>query len=280
MSDLFEKKAYLLNMSIFDFDAYRPYLKETIQKLPKRGRGEVGRWAELLNVSSSLLSQVFSGTRELSLEQARRLATYLALSSNETDYFLTLVSEERAGSQDLRNYYRDKRKKMQAEAQQISAHVPRERALSDSERAVFYSSPLYTQAHLLTSLKQGFTLDEIADRLSVSRIKAQEVMQFLLKTELVKLENHRYRAGVLTTHVEKGSPYLINHHRNWRIAAIQRAETLSDEELMYTGNFSVSRSDFKEIRAQFLKVIKEFSSKVADSPAEEIANLNIDLFWI
>ena len=92
--------------------------------------------------------------------------------------------------------------------------------------------------------------------------------------------NNTFSSGPVATHLEKKSPLLIKHHTNWRLKAIQVAETLSDEELMYTANFSVSKKDFHILREQLLQTVQKFLKIVGPSPAEEIAQFNIDLFWI
>lgn len=265
---------------IFRFNSYKHFLKDYLKQLPKHGRGEVRRWAEAIDVSPSFLSQVISGPRDLGFEQAKKLANYLSLSFQETDYFLILVLIDRAGTQDLKQFYIQKRESMQIEADQVAQHMPQDHKLTDADRATFYSSPLFSQVHLLTSLGDGLSVDQIAARIGHSRERAQEICKFLLQTGLIVARGHLYQMHAHTTHIEKGSPYLINHHRNWRIAAIQKAEKLLDEELMYTGNFSVSKKDFKLLRAKMLETIKEFSKVVSESDAEEVANLNLDLFWV
>ena len=86
--------------------------------------------------------------------------------------------------------------------------------------------------------------------------------------------------GVQSTHVERGSPHLLKHHSNWRIKAIQASEKLSAQELMYSGQVSLSEKDFVILRTEMTKFIETFLKTVHESPAEEIACLNLDWFWI
>ena len=93
-------------------------------------------------------------------------------------------------------------------------------------------------------------------------------------------KNGTFSSGPVATHLEKKSPHLIKHHTNWRLKAIQYAEQLSDQELMYSANISVSRKDFEIIREEFMAMIQKFVNIVKDSPAEDIAQFNLDFFWI
>jgi hypothetical protein len=64
------------------------------------------------------------------------------------------------------------------------------------------------------------------------------------------------------------------------VAAVDKSERISNEEMMYTVNFSVSKKDFLKVREELVQSIQRVIETVKDSPAEEMANLNIDLFRI
>jgi len=42
----------------------------------------------------------------------------------------------------------------------------------------------------------------------------------------------------------------------------------------------VNRKDFKLFREELVQVIQKFVTFIKDSPAEEVAQFNIDFFWI
>ena len=80
--------------------------------------------------------------------------------------------------------------------------------------------------------------------------------------------------------LEKGSTHLIRHQTDWRIKSIQAGEDLSEKELMFTCPVSLSKKDFEKLREEIVQFIKKFLDTVHQSPAEEIACLNMDWFWI
>ncbi len=67
-----------------------------------------------------MVSQVMAGSKDFTLEQAKKVAEYFVLPKFETDYFLLLVQIERAGTQDLKNYFREKRDEIKKESLKIS----------------------------------------------------------------------------------------------------------------------------------------------------------------
>ena len=267
-------------MKIFEFDDYKLIIRQFIKSLPSGGRGQVKLMAEHLGVHTTLMSQVISGPKDLTLEQAHKCCSYLSLRNLEVDYFLILVQISRAGTHELKKYYSNKKQELKKEALQISKRIQVEKKLGEQERSIFYSSRLFSAVHLYCSNQSGRTLSEIIDRLKLSTNQAVDTLRFLADCGLCESRDAKYFATVLSTHVDKKSPHLIKHHSNWRIKAIQRSENLTEEELMFTGNISLSRSDFLKIREILMQTIKQISEEVAASPGEDIANLNIDLFFI
>ena len=268
-------------MSIFNFTDYRDYLRHHLQQLPKNGRGELSKIAEHLGTNSTLLSQVLGGTRHFNSEQTYALSRYIGHTELELEYFSLLVQIDKAGSVDLKSHLRKRLLEVRGEAQKLSKRISHDKKLTDQQRAVFYSSWIYSAIHLLTSVEpKGFTLEEVMDRFDLSRARVIEILHFLSGSGLVTEDGARYKFGVKSTFVEKGSPYLLKHHSNWRIKAIQKSEVLADEELMYTGQFSLSEKDFGHLREKIADFLKNVNNTVKDSPSECLVALNVDWFRI
>jgi hypothetical protein len=97
---------------------------------------------------------------------------------------------------------------------------------------------------------------------------------------LVKQELGIYKLGKENTFLDKSSPFLVKHHSNWRIKAIQRSEELTERELMFTVPLSVSKKDFALIREEIVKLISRIGGVVKESEAEELAVFQADFFLI
>lgn len=268
-------------MSIFSHQNYRDFLKSYVSSLPKHGRGEIGKMAKATSIHPTLLSLIFSGKRDLSPEQTHDLGAYLKLTELEADYFSLLVQHARAGNHRLKSHLKKKIVALQTESTKISRRFEHEKSLSEIERSVFYSSWLYSAVRLFTSVgEKGKTLDEITERFLQPRQRILGILNFLLSAGLVVQERERYKIGPLRTFLEQGSSHLVRHHSNWRDKAVQKADQVSEEELMFTSPISLSKSDFARVREEIAALLKSVSATVKDSPAEEIACLNVDLFWI
>lgn len=268
-------------MSFFEENSYRNLIKQHLKSLPKNGRGQLARFAKLLNVNTTLISQVMSGSRDFTYEQALELAQFMGFSEIEVEYFLTLVQKERAGTTKLKTFFENKVRNLREQSKKIERRYEHDRKLTEEERAVFYSSWLYSGVRLYTSTNpHGKTIDEICERFLIERAKAAEILRFLTKTGLCEETQGRYLMAVQSTFLEQGSPHLMKHHSNWRIKAIQSSDLITPDELMFTAPMSLSESDFKKIRETLAEVIKSASLTVKESEAQSIACLNIDWFWI
>lgn len=267
-------------MSIFKFRETKSFLRNYIENLPKKGRGEISRIASNLRVSTTLISQVLNGEKLFTPEQTQNLTTYLGLSPIESDYFTFMVQRERAGNVELKNYWTTKLNEIHEKSLKLANRVKSDKTLSESHKAVFYSSPLYSAIRLFTSLgNDGKSLGEICERFEISRSRAAKIINFLVEAGLCIEKSDRYFLGVQKTHLEKDSPHLLKHHSNWRSRATVYSETLADNELMYTAPVSLSKKDFDVLREEMVSFIKSFLDKVHQSPAEEVACLNLDFFW-
>jgi uncharacterized protein (TIGR02147 family) len=268
-------------MSVFEYLDYRKFISSQIQKKPNKGHGEISRIAKSISVHQTLVSMVLAGERDLSLEQGFDLAMYLGLTPLEREYFSQLIQYARAGNQRYKSAVREKIEELRAEANQLSKRVEHEKVLSDQQRTVMYSSWVYSAVLLFASTSEkGKTLEEIQARFTLPRPQVVGILNFLESAGLVEKSGEHYLMVPQMTFLEHGSPHLLKHHTNWRIKALSQIEQISESELMFTSPVSLSRQDFKKLREELAEYIKGFLATVKDSPADELACLNIDFFWI
>lgn len=268
-------------MSIFNHLDTKSYLRYYISELPRKGRGEGTKIARHLKVSTTLVSQILAGEKSFTPEQAQGLCDYLGLQGLEADYLTFLVQQDRAGTLELKRYWKNKLDELRSQAVKLANRVQPKRVLNENDRAIFYSSSLYSAIRLFTSVgEEGKSLLDICERFDLSRAKASDILKFLVDRGLCAELKERYFLGDQSTHLEFGSPHLARHLSNWRLRSIQQSENLTQKELMYTAPVSLSKDDFELLREEMVEFIKKFLEKVHASPAEEIACFNMDFFWI
>ena len=266
-------------MNIFEYDDYKEALKLYIRNHGK-ARGAFKNLAEYLGVHATLVSQILSGSKDFTEEQIFSACEFLGIAKLECHYLWLLVQIERAGSVKLKNHYQELKNELRKQSLQVSNRVQKNRKLSQDEKAIFYSSWIYSAVQVASTLDRNVDFEFICDRFHLSPAKAREILDFLIQIQMVVEKEGRFYPGATSTHLEKKSPFIVKHHTSWRLKAIQAAENLSDEELIYSANFSVSKKDFATLREEMVQVIQRFLNVVKDSPAEEVAQFNLDFFWI
>lgn len=237
--------------------------------------------ANHLGVSSTYMSQVLSGSKTLTLEQALELGQYIGLSSIESEYFLIMIQTERAGTHRLKEHFSQKLEELKRKSLKLVNRVDAKRTLNDQEKSIFYSNALYSAIHIYcATYKKGRSVEEISQRFDLPRQRVTEILRFLTETNLCVEADGRFLTGTQSTHLEQGSPHLIKHYTNWRLRSLQAAESLREEELMYTMNIALSEKDFVLLREEMVQFIKSFLARALPSSSEEIACFNMDWFWI
>lgn len=267
-------------MNIFEQQNYKDIIKFYIGKSSK-ARGVYKNIAEYLGVHATLISQILSGEKEFTEEQIFSVCEFLGIPKLETEYLWILVQIERAGSIKLKDHYRNLKEKIRNESLSISKRVKKNRNLTEIEEAIFYSSWAYSAIQVITTLEnQEVNFDFICSKINIPPAKIRQILDLLVSTQLVLEKDGVFKQGSNSTHLDRNSPFIIKHHTNWRLKAIEAIEKLSEEELMYSANFSISKKDFTKLREEMVQVIQVFLKTVKDSPGEDIAYFNLDFCWI
>lgn len=246
--------------------------------MPRGGRGQLRKIAAHLNVHPTLLSQVLSGGKDLTLEQAILLCDYLGLGELEREYFLLLIQYERAGSKTLKNFFHAKLRVLQEEGNKVASRFEKTTEIREEDKAVFYSHWQNSAVRLLTSIKDFQSLDAVAEKLKLPQARVKRILDFLLSVGLVKEEEGRYQMGPARTHLPSSSPYTIRHHVNWRLKAFEAYEKLEKNELAITFPMTLSKKDSLRLRELIVDFVESVNKTLESSEPEELMCLNIDYF--
>ncbi len=248
-----------------------------------KGRGQLSALAKALNCQTSYLSKVFSGDLNLSVEQALDACSFLGLNDAESDYFINLVSLERAGTVALKQRLKKQVSKQQAEGKKAWAKSDADQILSPEDQQIYYSSWHYSVVHMAATLSQFTTPEKIAEALCLPADVVENALKFLLEKDLVrKAEDGKLTFGKRRLHLDSNSLMQARHHINFRMLAIQNLEKgVKDNNLHYSSVASVAKQDVEVIREQISQLIRATREKIRDSePAEELVGLVVDFFKI
>ncbi len=265
-------------MEVFDYDNYKNYINDRIKQSPKGGRGQLRNMAEHLKVHTTMMSHIFRGDKDLNLEQASLICEYLGFNDLEVDYFLALVSLDRAGNQTLRKAISRQLDSIKKKYLEIQSRIVKSKKLSFEASSTFYSSWIYTAIRQLSNISGGQSDQSIADALKLPMKTVNKALGFLKEQQLCTEENGYYRIGAKQTHIAADSPLVINHHTNWRLKSLEKNNRLSDSEMMFTAPLTISEADSVKIKKHLLDFIKKIDNTVKKTKPQKLSCLNID--WV
>lgn len=265
-------------VSVYNFDSYKEFLHAWIAERPKKGRGEARKIAANLSLSSTLISQILNADKHFTAEAASELCEYLGLTEKDADQFCLLVDYARAGSHGLRGRLRKRIRKAQADAQKLSERMKEDRALSETEAAVYYSHWAYTGASHLIPCNPKISIEELAERLQLPLQMMTKVVNFLLQSGLVVSRNGVFETGFKHIHLGADSPLVVKHHLNWRLRAFDRMPYSREADLFLTAPMTLSREVADQVRSELPSFIEKIVKWVGPSPSEVVRCLNIDWF--
>jgi uncharacterized protein (TIGR02147 family) len=267
-------------MEIFEFNDVRAFLRASLERLPKAGHGERRKIAKAAGVSTAFFSQVLSGQRQLSPEHGIRIAEHLGFTEEETDFFLGLVQLDRAGVTSLRKQIERQLGKIRAHRKSVANRFKKVTEVSPEDQPRYYSDWPYIAVQQLTAIPGFGGEEQISSRLGLNRKNVREVAEFLLRTGLCVLEKGQLKIGLARIHLAPDSPWIKQHHANWRGRALESITRHDPRDLHYSSPMTLSKKDFEKVRAQLLAAIGEVGKVVDPSPSEELVCLNLDWFRV
>ncbi len=264
--------------SVFDFSDYKDFFNSWVENQPKAGHGEYRRLSLALNVSTTMISQVFKGDKHLSLELAADLCDYLQFTDEEADYFILLVEYQRAGSLKLQKRLMKQINVRQEKARKLENRVKSVKEMSEEVKTTFYSSWVFSGIRLLTDIEGMDNANAIAERLFLPRNHVQKILDFLISQQLVLTEKNKLKMGPTRTHIGSSSLLANKHHQNWRLQAFAKMSQPDEKNFFYTGPMTLSQNVANKIRQEFPSFIEKINAQIMPSKSEVVRCLNLDWF--
>ncbi len=265
--------------SVFECKTYKDYLNGVENDRKAFRKGFRSRLAEVLNCQNAYISHVLNSQANFSLEQGLQIGNFLKLTQPESRYFLTLIEHARAGTEDLRNFFSQELLRLKEKHFDLKERIVESKILSAELLGIYHSSWVYSAVHILVTIPEMQTIAKIANALSLSRKIVEEVISFLVSSEILVEKNGTFSSGTTTLHLGADSPHICRHHVNWRLAAIQNLERAGvQNQIHYSTVSSLSRKDVELLKSRFVKVIEDYVAVVRPSKEEVLYNFNLDFY--
>lgn len=267
-------------MKVFDFVSYKEFVQKKLDSSEKRGFGQYSRIAQHLNIHTSMVSQVFKGSKQLTFEQACGLCSFFGFNELEADYFIALVQLERAGTQAAVEKCKRDLQKLKQQADLLSNRLTKDVVLKEEDNVFFYSHWYYTAIKLLCSISGYQTAEAISEKLNVPLQNVRKVIEFLLSVGLCVEKNGNIRPGPANTHLSSDSPLVSRHHQNWRVKGFEKMSLVKSNEIFLTMPATLTKEDSYLLRKMIVEFTEKAVAVIDNSKGEILQCLNIDWFEV
>jgi len=240
---------------IYGYLDYRSYIKDLIASQPLNGRGERKKISEALNCQMSFITHVFNGEKDFSPEQIFKIAELYHLNENEKEFLIEMLSYNRAGTLELKDYFGKKLILKKEQFKLLKNRLQETQSLTLEAQAEYYSHWLYGAIHIAATIPSLQSIGKLAKYFNISEVELRHILNFLSKNNLTVLENGKIKIGKAHLFVGKDSPLSNQHHSIWRIKALNDLKQNKPEDFHYSLCFSVSEKDWPVLREKLLETI-------------------------
>lgn len=266
------------SVDIYEYTDYKKYLTDFITKQKKITRAAI---AELLNCQRSYISQILNSHSHFSSEQIFQIAKYIKLSTEQTKFLVLIFNYNRTAHDGLANLYLKDIKEIKEEQNSIKTVIETTSELSDKDKYQYYSKWWYSAIHILLSIDRYNSFETISERLKLSVETVQEVILFLFETGLVENDSSFYKISDARIHLDKKSPLIAIHHKNWRQRVIESLDRTETNPVNYSSVVSLSQEACEQIKKVIRKSISDSEKALHESDGElELYSLCIDFFKV
>lgn len=254
------------------------YLKFRLSSFGKERRGVKTRFARAIQCDAAYVSRILEGSAILSLEQAMRANDFLGHTPQEAEYFLTQISFVRAGSKELRDYFKQRLDFLKEQHATLSKRIKDIKSLPEINQATYYSLWLYPAIDVATSVPSLQTVEALCEYFHLPPATITSVLSFLSESGVVVYKDGKWASLNRRFYLTSDSPHIRKHHLNWRLKAMQSIEQMHNKNLHYSSVLSLSQKDFEKVKELFIQTVEKVREIVKASKDEIVAVYNIDCF--
>lgn len=266
-------------MTLFDFEDYRSVIKWQI-KTNVSVRGYQTLLAKAAGCQRAFLSQALNSHVHLTPDHAAGLSKFCQFDELETDYFLELVSLERASSPSLKQVIERRIRVLRKQRLNLAERFRTNEPLPENVQALYYSSWHMAAIHVMLSIPEFSDINKISQRLHLPAPLVQSTIKTLEELKIVKKTGKGWIISNKHLYLPKTSPFTSANHINWRQRAIENIQSQDTEAIHYSVVSALSIADIEKFRELILKCIEDTRKIVEPSPEEEVICFTCDFFKV
>lgn len=262
--------------TIYERENFLSYLRESIEERKQTSRSfNMRRLAERAEISTSLLSLILSGKRNISLVAAEGLAKALTLRGRKRRYFLTLARLHNARTDEERWNIQNELVKIKESVKEDQLEIRQYRVISR-----WYYSAIYVLIGLKNIPQDPPSLLERLGRgLNIEMI--EEALRDLETIDLIKKEGERFvqTRTALSTGIHNKEAAIYQYHHQMLKMAMMSLKLPHQRREIQGLSVGIPKSKLKTVKNKINDFISELNSYLSEfDEAEQVYQINMQLF--
>jgi hypothetical protein len=263
--------------SLFQYLDYRKFLDDLIKSKPEKGRGERKKLADALDCQMAFVTHVMNGDKDFNHEQGLKAAKHFNLNEAETEFFLDLISHNRAGTRELRTFFEKRLSERKNTQEQLKNRLNEHQNLRQEDQAQYYSHWLYGAIHMASTVPALANVTALMKHFNLPEKDLMPILEFLSTNGLIIMESGTIKPGKAHLFLDASSPLTNQNHTIWRVKALNDLKENYVDDLHYSLCFSASHKDWPVIREHLLAAINDCLKVIRPSKEEKLGMICIDL---
>jgi uncharacterized protein (TIGR02147 family) len=268
-------------MNIFNNLDYRSVLKNGLQHLKLvKPSATLEKLADYCRIQKTYLSKVLNHGGNLNTDQIYLAAEYLGFNQIQTEFLFLIHDYDQCSVEKRKKELLKKIQKIQKDQLNTQSHLKvKSEELQIEVLQEYYADPYHQIIHIFLTIKEYQENPKlIQEKLNLTNDKFQDYLHKLIKMNVINLENKIYKSQIDNLHLPSNSSLMKAYRTMTRIQALQKLNTLSDENSYnFTVVFSTDQKTREKIHQNFLEFLKETQKIVSKSHEEDVFQINFDL---
>lgn len=265
-------------MNLYEAKTYREFVKACLAQDDKR-RGAVKKLALQLKCHSTYVSQVTKGKADFSNDQAISFCKFYKLSTEQSEFFIDLLSRDRAANKDTKAHFQQRIDRRRHELLDMKKRWQIAASLTAEQENKYYSSWTPQAVHVYCQMPGFHNVQMIARDLKLAESQVTAQLQILEQLGFVESSSKGYYGVRDSVHLGRDSDILGRNHANWRLKAIADiTESGALPGTHYSSIISMSAASAERIKNLILKHIDLTRDEIMPSPPEGLYVYNLDFY--
>lgn len=274
--------------SIYDFDDYKPLIKERVKELKSNNPSvTLRKLSSQIPVQYTYFSKVLNNdSAHLNEDDLFRLGELMKLSEGEKEFLLLLRSKAISQSEERRTHLTNKIESLRKQ-KLLRAEVKQNVETRLSEEMEYLFDPLCFVVHTALHIKSYEQNPSVlCTKLNVGLPRLKKVLRILEKVQVIELSPDdplkikKMKYGHI--HYGKEHPLMRTQQMLMKSAIPAKLQQVEeDEKHSFLTTFTLSPHDFDKVKGEFQTFIQKVEKIVQNSNAQSVYQINFDLFkWL